>query len=282
MRALLLTLGALLAGCGGGSVAAPASAPAPADGAGWKLVWSDEFDGPAGSAPNPAHWHSNLGNREADGWGNHELQYYTPAPRNAFLDGQGRLVIRAEKVADAGPCWNGRPCGYTSARLVTEGRVRYTYGKVEARIRVPAGQGIWPAFWSLGEGLPWPHAGEIDIMEYVGQTPATIYGTLHGPGYSGAQSLNQPHPLGAPVADDFHVFTVIKRPHEIIWLMDGVEYHRLTPARLPAGGSWVFERPFFLILNLAIGGDWPGPPDERTVFPAQMTVDWVRIYEEQR
>ena len=117
-------------------------------------------------------------------------------------------------------------------------------------------------------------------MQFVGKTPNTVYGTLHGPGYSGAQGINKPLDLGKPVANDFHTYTIIKRPNEIIWQVDGVEYHHLTPANLPAGGSWVFEKPFFVILNLAIGGDWPGSPDASTAFPAQMKVDWVRIYKE--
>ncbi len=274
---------ALLVGCGGGgSVAAPAAASAtPSANAGWTLLWSDEFDGPAGSAPNSAHWGYDLGNQESGGWGNHELQYYTASTRNTFLDGKGFLTIKAERQPNAGPCWHGKPCDYSSGRILSQGKVTFTYGKVEARIKVPGGQGIWPAFWSLGaDKLAWPAAGEIDIMEYVGKTPNTAYGTAHGPGYSGAQGAGKPFDFKRPVSDDFHVFSIIKRPNEIIWLVDGVEYHRLTPATLPAGGSWVFERPFFLILNLAVGGDWPGSPDASTVFPAQMSVDWVRIYKE--
>lgn len=265
---LLLALGL------GAAVAAPAER-------GWTLVWSDEFEGAAGSIPNPAHWGRDLGNREAGGWGNHELQYYTASPRNAYLDGQGHLVIEARQEADAGPCWNDKPCAYSSARLLSAGKVSFTYGKVEARIRVPAGKGIWPAFWSLGEGPePWPQAGEIDILEYVGQTPNHAYGTVHGPGYSGAKGHGKPFVAKAPIADDFHVFSVIKRPNEIAWQVDGVEFHRVTPDTMPVGGRWVFERPFFLILNLAIGGDWPGSPDASTAFPARMLVDWVRIYKE--
>ena len=274
---------ALLVGCGGGgSVAAPAAASAtPSANAGWTLLWSDEFDGPAGSAPNSAHWGYDLGNQESGGWGNHELQYYTASTRNTFLDGKGFLTIKAERQPNAGPCWHGKPCDYSSGRILSQGKVTFTYGKVEARIKVPGGQGIWPAFWSLGaDKLAWPAAGEIDIMEYVGKTPNTASGTAHGPGYSGAQGAGKPFDFKRPVSDDFHVFSIIKRPNEIIWLVDGVEYHRLTPATLPAGGSWVFERPFFLILNLAVGGDWPGSPDASTVFPAQMSVDWVRIYKE--
>lgn len=282
-RFATLLAGALLGGVvHGAESAGDAAAPAPASAtARWALVWSDEFNAAAGSPPNPAHWGHDLGNAEANGWGNHELQYYTAAPRNAFHDGKGRLVLRAERAVNPGPCWNGRPCEFTSARILTRGKVSTTYGKVEARIKVPAGVGLWPAFWSLGDSnLPWPQAGELDIMEYVGKEPNTTYGTAHGPGYSGGNGIGRPRPFGTPVADRFHVFTLIKRPNEIIWQVDGIEYHRLTPASLPPGAPWVFERPFFLILNLAVGGDWPGPPNGSTVFPARMLVDWVRIYKE--
>lgn len=289
-RHLLPAVAAVLTACGGGgssATAAPApatpaaSAPAPSNS--WTLVWSDEFDGAAGAVPNAAHWSYDLGNQEASGWGNHELEYYTSNARNAQTDGSGMLVITAEKAANPGPCWNGSPCGYTSARIHTNGKVSFTYGKVEARMKLPAGAGIWPAFWTLGTDLAsagWPASGELDIMEFVGKTPNTVYGTAHGPGYSGAQGLNKPYDLGKPVADDFHTYTLIKRPNEVIWQVDGVEYHRITPASLPAGGTWAFEKPMFVILNLAIGGDWPGSPDAATVFPAQMKVDWVRVYKE--
>jgi len=294
-RHMLPAFAAVLTACGGGggsATAAPApttpAAPAPAASApapsnSWTLVWSDEFDDAAGTVPKPANWNYDLGNKEADGWGNHELEYYTSNARNAQTDGNGYLVITAEKATNPGPCWNGSQCGYTSARIHTNGKVSFTYGKVEARMKLPDGAGIWPAFWALGTDLAtagWPKSGEIDIMEFVGKTPNTVYGTLHGPGYSGAQGINKPDDLGTAVSADFHTYTLIKRPNEIIWQVDGKEYHRLTPASLPAGGTWVFEKPFFIILNLAIGGDWPGSPDANTVFPAQMKVDWVRVYKE--
>lgn len=279
-RPLAMLLAGALLGCGGGA-GHSAEPKGPAAPAGWTLVWSDEFNAAAGSPPNPSHWSDDLGNAEAGGWGNHELQYYTAAPKNAFHDGSGHLVLRAEKAANPGPCWNNSPCAYTSARILTRDKVSYTYGKVEARIKVPAGVGLWPAFWSLGAGpLPWPQLGELDIMEYVGKEPKATYGTAHGPGYSAGAGIGQPRHFSTPVADGFHVFTLIKRPNEVIWQVDGIEYHRITPASLPAGAPWVFERPFFLILNLAVGGDWPGAPDASTVFPASLLVDWVRIYKE--
>lgn len=292
-RHALPAIAAVLTACGGGGgsataapatpTPAPAPAPAPAPSNSWTLVWSDEFDGAAGTVPKAAHWNYDLGNAEANGWGNHEFQYYTSNARNAQHDGNGMLVITAEKASNPGPCWNAKPCDYTSARIHSNGKVSFTYGKVEARMKLPDGAGIWPAFWALGTDLAtagWPKSGEIDIMEFVGKTPKTVYGTLHGPGYSGAQGINKPYDMGALVSADFHTYTIIKRPNEIIWQVDGKEYHRLTPALLPSGGQWVFEKPFFVILNLAVGGDWPGAPDASTVFPAQMKVDWVRIYKE--
>lgn len=269
---------ALLAGSVGAMAAAPA--PTTSQPARWTLVWADEFDGAAGSPPNPAYWQHEIGNAHNKGWGNHELQYYTGSTRNAALDGQGHLLIRAERQPGVGPCWNGSPCEYSSARLKTQGKVNFSQGKLEARIQIPGGQGIWPAFWTLGEGQEaWPAVGEIDVLEYVGKTPRSVYATVHGPGYSGAAGLGREHVFEGPVTG-FHVYTLIKRPHELIWLIDDVEVHRVTPASLPKGSPWVFEKPFFLLLNLAVGGDWPGSPDATTPLPATMSVDWVRLYKE--
>ncbi|MFG6458919.1 glycoside hydrolase family 16 protein [Roseateles sp. BYS96W] len=278
-RYALPALAFALTACGGGGGSATAATPA-APASGWTLVWSDEFNGAAGTVPDSKAWNYDLGNAENSGWGNHEFQYYTASPRNAQLDGNGMLVITAEKAAAAGPCWNGKPCDYTSARIHTSGKVNFTYGKVEARMKLPAGKGIWPAFWSLGQTGQWPASGEIDIMEFVGQTPNSTYGTAHGPGYSGAQGIGKPYDFGKPVEGDFHTYAIVKRPNEIVWYVDGVQYHRLTPADIPAAGTWAFEKPFFVILNLAIGGDWPGAPDATTPLPARMLVDWVRIYKE--
>ena len=248
---------------------------------GLKLVWSDEFNGPAGQAVNSADWSFNLGNGDASppGWGNQELQYYTDSTNNVRMDGQGNLEIVARREP-SGPCWNGRNCDFTSGRILTAGKVNFKYGKVEARIKVSgSGAGTWPAFWALGEGTEgWPNIGEIDVMEFVGRAPNEIFGTLHGPGYSGADSISSKVNLGRPVADEFHTYTIIKRPNEIIWELDGNEYHRLTPADVP--GNWVFERNFFIILNQAIGGLLPGPVGGNTTFPSTMKVDYVRIYEE--
>jgi len=240
-------------------------------------TWSDEFDGAAGNAPDRGKWTLETG---GSGNGNHELEYYTDSTSNAALDGQGHLVITARKNTDPGlNCWYG-PCQYTSARLNTARSFTQAYGHFEARIKIPRGQGMWPAFWMLGSDIGsvgWPNSGEIDVMENIGREPGAIHGTIHGPGYSGAGGLGAGYTLpgGAAFADDFHVFAVDWSPNSITWSVDGTSYETRTPA--DAGGNkWVFDHPFFLILNLAVGGDWPGSPDGSTSFPQTMTVDYVR------
>jgi beta-glucanase (GH16 family) len=247
----------------------------------WTVIWRDEFDGAAGTAPSSANWNYDIGNGgEIAGWGNNELEWYTSSTNNVRLDGQGNLDIRAERSTAPLTCWYGN-CQYTSGRITTTGKASFQYGKVEARIRVPAGQGLWPAFWSLGNGSSvWPDRGEIDIMEWAGKNPNTIFGTVHGPGYSGNNGVSTTTNLGVPVSNDYHVFTIIKRPNEIIWFVDGRQFHRVTPTSLPAGTRWVFEGSFNMILNLAVGGAFSSNPDASTPFPATMKVDYVRVYRE--
>lgn len=241
-------------------------------------TWSDEFDGPAGSAPDPGKWTLETG---GSGNGNHELQYYRDSRDNAALDGDGNLVITARKNTDTGlQCWYG-PCQYTSARLNTAKTFTQAYGRFEARVKVPRGQGMWPAFWMLGDDLGtagWPNSGEIDIMENVGYEPGVVHGTVHGPGYSGGGGIGAAYTLpgGASFADDFHVFAVDWSPEKITWSVDGTTYQTRTPADL-GGRKWVYDHPFFLILNLAVGGDWPGSPNAGTAFPQTMTIDYVRV-----
>lgn len=253
----------------------------PARAQGWKLVWGDEFKGARGSAVDARKWTEESG---GTGWGNKELQYYTTGARNAYLDGRGSLVIRAveETLPESFKCWYG-PCRYTSARLITRGKFSQAYGRFEARLRVPRGQGLWPAFWLLGEDIGrvgWPACGEIDVMENIGREPSTVHGTVHGPGYSGAQGIGAPSALpgGRRFADDFHVFAVEWEPRALRWYVDGRVYQTLTPDKLPAGAKWVFDHPFFILLNVAVGGQWPGDPDRTTTFPQTMTVDYVRVY----
>ncbi|MGW0289861.1 family 16 glycosylhydrolase [Streptomyces tuirus] len=242
------------------------------------LTWSDEFNGAAGSAPDPGKWTVETG---GSGNGNNELQYYTNSRDNVAHDGNGNLVITARKNTDSGlQCWYGT-CQYTSARLNTARTFTQAYGHFEARIKVPRGQGMWPAFWMLGNDLGsvgWPNSGEIDIMENVGYEPGTVHGTLHGPGYSGSGGIGAAYTLpgGRAFADDFHVFAVDWTPGKITWSVDGQTYQTRTTADL-GGRKWVYDHPFFLILNLAVGGNWPGSPDGNTQFPQTMTVDYVRV-----
>jgi beta-glucanase (GH16 family) len=238
------------------------------------LVWSDEFDGPAGSPPDPATWTHELGDGSAHGipgWGNGELQAYTDDPANAALDGEGSLVLTARRSSD----------GFTSARLRTKGRLELLYGRIEARLRVPRGAGTWPAFWALGAGIdvvPWPACGEIDVMEHAGREPRRVYGTIHGPGYSGPGCYGRFLDLDADLADDFHVFAVDWAPRRLVWSCDGIPYHEAAPEDV-APADWVFQRPFFLLLNLAVGGTFGGPVDPAPGWAPSLLVDDVRAYQ---
>jgi beta-glucanase (GH16 family) len=254
----------------------------------WELAWSDEFDAPAGALPDPSVWTPEIGDGTANGipgWGNAERQTYTNDPANVAHDGEGNLVIRALATGgDAPLCYYGAPCEYTSARITTVGAVEVAYGRIEARIRIPYGQGLWSAFWTLGRDLPtvgWPEAGEIDVMENIGREPDRIHGTIHGPGYSGANGVGRgvTRPAMGRYADDFHLYAVDWFPERIVWSLDGVPYSTLTPADLPRGARWVFDRPHYLILNVAVGGHWPGYPDATTTFPQEMVIDYVRVYQ---
>ncbi|MEK7831446.1 MAG: glycoside hydrolase family 16 protein [Acidobacteriota bacterium] len=247
-------------------------------------AWADEFDGPAGSAPDSAKWGYDLGVGQ-NGWGNNELQTYTDRTANAYLDGEGHLVIKAIRENFTGA--DGATRAYTSARLVTRGKYEPTYGRIEARIKVPFGQGLWPAFWMLGSNISsvgWPVCGEIDVMEHIGREPFTAYGTIHGPGYSGAQGLSDSLTLpdGKRYADDFHTFEVEWNPRDISFYIDGLHYHTRKAPEFSGNRQWVFDHPFYLLLNVAVGGGWPGSPDATTVFPQTMMVDYVRVYSDIR
>ena len=278
---LVIAVGLFLAteACGGSS-ASPAPSPdvrstptpVPAPAGPWQLTWSDEFDG--SGPPDPGKWAHDLG---GSGWGNNELQTYTDRLENAVRR-DGSLVITARKETFRGADGTERP--YTSARLKTLGSFSQTYGKFEARMKIPRGEGMWPAFWMLGDAVVtagWPACGEIDIMENIGKEPNTVHGTIHGPGYSGAQAIGAS--LNGPVfADAFHVFTLEWEPNALRWYVDGTLYQTRTPSDLPAGARWVFDQPSFILLNLAVGGDWPGQPDASTTFPQELVVDYVRVY----
>ncbi len=257
----------------------------PSNPANWQLVWSDEFNGDAGAAPNAKVWGNEVGDGTAygiTGWGNDELQYYTPGGENAAADGQGNLVITTAAADGSLQCYYG-PCKYTSARLLTKNRFEVAYGRAEARVKVPVGAGLWPAFWMLGTDIDrvgWPMTGEIDIMEHVGRLPNEIFGTLHGPGYSGGNSYGKVVNLGKPVADDFHTFAVEWQPDKITWLLDGVAYFTATPAdTFLAGKQWVYNHPFYMLLNVAVGGNFGGTVGSSTTFPQQTLVDYVRLYQ---
>ncbi|SEC64718.1 Beta-glucanase, GH16 family [Streptomyces sp. 3213] len=255
----------------------PAQAASTSDAQADAVTFSDTFDGAAGSAVNSSKWTQETG----DNVNNHEREYYTSGTNNAALDGQGHLVITAKKENPANyQCWYGT-CQYTSARMNTSGKFSAQYGHVEARMKIPRGQGMWPAFWMLGTDIGsvgWPNSGEIDVMENVGYEPSTIHGTIHGPGYSGANGIGAAYTLanGAAFADAFHTFAVDWAPNSIKWSVDGVVYETRTPADV-GGNTWAFNKPFFLILNLAVGGDWPGDPNSSTAFPAQLVVDSVSV-----
>jgi beta-glucanase (GH16 family) len=237
----------------------------------WKLAWHDEFDG---STLDSSKWSYVTG---GNGFGNKELEYYTDRPDNLYLE-DGMLVIKAIKEDYHGTDHVER--SFTSARIQTRGRFSLAYGKFEARIKIPSGQGMWPAFWMMGDGPKWPDRGEIDIMENIGREPSIVHGTIHGPGYSGPKAIGAPFalPAGQPFANDFHVFSVEWEPDVIRWYVDGKQYHSATPQNLPAGTKWVYDHPFYLLLNLAVGGTWPHSPDATTSFPQTMSVDYVRVY----
>ena len=244
----------------------------------WSLAWSDEFNGADGSAVDQSKWTAEVG---GSGWGNHELEYYTTRTANAYHSG-GSLVIKAIRETYTGS--DNVTRDYTSARLITRNNFTATYGRFEARIKLPYGQGIWPAFWLLGSNIGsvgWPQCGEVDIMENIGREPSIIHGTLHGPGYSAGNGISSSYSLPANqrFADSFHTFAVEWEPNVVRFYCDGILYKTRTPADLPQGQTWVFNHPFFILLNLAVGGDWPGNPDGTTVFPQTLQVDYVRVYQ---
>ena len=240
----------------------------------YELIWQDEFDGPADQSPEGTKWAYDVG---GGGWGNNQLEFDTDRPENVSLDGNGNLRIIARKES-----YQGRE--YTSARIKTQNKFAHTYGRFEARIKLPIGQGIWPAFWMLGEDFPtvgWPKCGEIDIMEYRGQAPSRVSGALHGPGYSGGNPLGGGYSLpNGGFNTDFHLFAVEWTKNSVTWSVDGIEYMTKTSGNVPSGGDWVFDHPFFIILNVAVGGGFVGPPNSSTVFPQTMLIDYVRVYGE--
>ena len=242
---------------------------------GWKLIWSDEFKGPAGSPPDSTKWNYDLG---GGGWGNFEAETYTNSPQNVFQDGNGNLVIRA--IRDSSGL-------YTSTRLQTgspgasthTADLSWQYGRIVARIKLPFGKGVWPAFWMLGENIDqvnWPACGEVDILETIGTDITTNHGSLHAPSYNPTGTYALPN--GAKYSDGVHTFAAEWEPGVVRFYVDDALYETRTSGETDAGGTWEFDHPFFLLLNVAVGGMWPGDPDSTTVFPQTLKVDWVRVY----
>jgi beta-glucanase (GH16 family) len=260
---------------GGGAIAQPPVLP---PGSGFTLVWSDEFSSADGSPPDSTKWTYDLG---GSGWGNQELESYTSRSQNVQIQ-NGNLVITAIQENYIGA--DGIARNYTSARLKTQSLFTQAYGRFEARIKIPKGQGIWPAFWMLGNDITqngWPKCGEIDIMENIGREPGIIHGSLHGPSSTAPTSdltATVPLPVGQNYSDHFHIYAIEWEPGTVRFYVDSNNYATFTQAQWPAGGPWVFDHPFFIIMNLAVGGVWAGSPDASTQFPQQMLVDYVRVY----
>lgn len=257
-RSLLLVTAALtLAACTGSTE--PKS---------YELVWEDDFTGTAGTLPSAANWRFDVGTD----WGNAQLEYDTDRAENVALDGSGNLKIVARAES-----WLGR--NYTSGRITTAGKREFKYGRFEARLKVPTGQGLWPAFWLLGADIGtvgWPQTGEIDIMEQRGQAPTVNHGTLHGPGYSGGGGLTRAFTLSSGRFDTaFHVYRVDWSASKISWYVDDQLYNEVNKGDQP--GAWVYDHTFYIILNVAVGGGFVGAPNGSTTFPQEMTVDWVRV-----
>ncbi len=265
------------------------------------LTFEDNFD--TDGSIDPASWNFDIGTGE-NGWGNNELQYYTDRPENIKVEG-GMLHITARKETFQG-------AAYTSARITTKGKIEQQYGRFEARIKLPWGRGLWPAFWLLGANIEeeqdndpgtliWPACGEIDIMEARGQEPTVMHGSIHGPGYSAGEAITKSYDLVNDRFDtDFHVFGIEWGPGYINFYVDDVLYNQITPDDLPEPSEpswdpaiysgpeydnlwnkWVFDgQPFYIILNVAVGGGFVGPVGDNTVFPQTMLVDYVRVYQE--
>jgi len=248
---------------------------------GWVLTWSDEFDRADGSAVDSTKWTHDTG---GTGWGNEEEEYYTAGTANAVVEGGDLVITATTEGASQYQCsyapTGAGTCLYTSARLKTEGLFAQQYGRFEARVQMPTGQGLWPAVWMLGDNIDtvsWPACGEIDFMETIGSDITTNHGSLHMPNDNPTGTYTLPD--GGSFADAFHVFATEWEPGSVSFYVDGVLYETQTQAQVPNGGTWEFDHPFFLVMNVAVGGQWPGAPNATTQFPQTMKVDWVRVYQ---
>ncbi len=237
------------------------------------LVMADEFD--IEGAPNPAMWTYDIGRGpNDDGWGNQELQYYTNRSENVRVQ-NGYLIITAIEESFEG-------ASYTSGRITTKNLFDQQYGRFEARMRLPYGKGMWPAFWLLGSNIDevgWPQCGEIDVMENAGSSPATVSSAVHGPGYNAGLAITKEYELEETRVDtEFHVYGIEWSPGRINFYVDDALYHSITPEDVT--GDWVFDNgEFYILLNLAVGGVFDGNPDDDTVFPQSMIVDYIRVYQ---
>ena len=266
-RGLVATVAALLL-----SPAAPAW-PAPLEvPAGYALVWSDEFD--TDGLPDPRKWVHDTG-RNRVGWHNKELQYYSQADGHNAIVQDGRLIITARRESTLHKPQSGGQ-SYTSARLITRGKAAWTYGFFEVRAKMPCGRGTWPAIWALGAGGRWPEDGELDIMEHVGSQPEQITSTVHVAMGHGGQGVTGIAPLKS-ACTEFNRYQMLWTPQHVIFGVNGAA-HLVFPKMSAGAAAWPFDRPSFLLLNLAIGGDLGGPVDDG-IFPASMEVDYVRVYQ---
>ena len=231
----------------------------------WNLVWSDEFDS---AALDMSKWSHETG---GNGWGNNESQFYTTNGTNLQVSNDELKIIALQETIGNNP--------YTSAKIVTKGKYQIQYGKIEARIKIPMGQGTWPAFWMLGSNIDqvsWPFCGEIDIVEHINSelmTHGTAHWDVNGYAYYGNSVANSD-------PTQFHIYSIEWDDAEIKWFFNGNQYHTMNIDN-GINGTNEFQEPFYLILNLAVGGNWPGYPDATTTFPQVLVVDYVRVYKDQ-
>jgi len=237
----------------------------------WELIWSDEFDAPEGTAIDSTKWVHDTGGH---GWGNAQLEFNSDRTSNVSHNGEGQLAITARREP-----LNGLE--YSSGRVKTQGRFELQYGRVEALIKLPTGQGIWPAFWMLGADFPsvgWPDCGEIDIMEHRGQLRYESTGAVHGPGFSAGEAISGRQSSSEALSDDFHLFALEWTSSELRWFVDDQQFMSLSAEQLPKRSAWPFDKPYFLLMNVAVGGHYVGAPNEQTSFPQSMLIDYVRVY----
>jgi len=285
LAALALTLCALACSSGGAPTVAPTTTPQPTTTT-WTQVWSDEFDGPAGSRVDDTKWGHDLGDGCTTGncgWGNSEKEWYTNATDNISLNGQGQLAIVARQATGL-TCYYG-PCRYTSAKITTRGKMSAAPGRVEARIKLSTGQGLWPAFWMLGSGfpgVPWPASGELDIMENKGSQASTSSSAIHGPGYSGNTPFAHSNVVSpGTLSSDYHTYAVEWDRDHATFYVDGFAHYSVSRNDLQNYGPSILDQGYFIILNLATGGHFDGDPASDAIFPATMLVDYVRVFKKE-